>query len=94
MIIKHLFHGQITWEAIQNLKKEGYDFNCIAEMDMLTLAHKRDMTKDFYLKHKMPAYEWKQNAMINSDKTLLKPFPQNWWHPIISKFDWYQNNKV
>ena len=31
-------------EAIDKLKEEGYDFNKIAEMDITTLAHKRDMT--------------------------------------------------
>ena len=32
---------------------EGCDFSHIAEMDIITLAHKRDMTYDFYLKHNM-----------------------------------------
>ena len=46
----------ISWsnylrEAIDSLKTEGYDFDYIAEMDIITLAHKRDMTYDFYLKH-------------------------------------------
>ena len=31
-------------EAINNLKEEGYHFIYIAEMDNITLAHKRDMT--------------------------------------------------
>ena len=35
-------------DAIDKLKEEGYDFNYIAEMDIITLAHKRDMTYDFY----------------------------------------------
>ena len=52
----------ISWsnclrEAIDNLKEEGYHFNHIAEMDIITLAHKRNMTYDFYLKHNMPAFE-------------------------------------
>ena len=34
----------ISWssylrEAINNIKEEGYDFNYIAEMDIITLAH-------------------------------------------------------
>ena len=41
-------------EAINNLKQEGYHFNLIVEMDIITVAHKRDMTYDFYLKHNMP----------------------------------------
>ena len=55
-------------EAIDNLKEEGYHFNHIPEMDIIILAHKRDMTYDFYLKHNMPAVEWKLNAMINKNK--------------------------
>ena len=71
----------ISWsnylrEAIDSLKKEGYHFNQIAEMDIMTLAHKRDITYDFYLKHNMSAFEWKPNALINKDKNLLNKFPR------------------
>ena len=39
----------ISWsnylrEATHNLKAEGYHFKYIAEMGIITLAHKRDMT--------------------------------------------------
>ena len=42
----------ISWsnylrEIIDNIKEEGYHFNHIAEMDIITLAHKRDMTHNF-----------------------------------------------
>ena len=72
----------ISWsnylrEAIDSLKTVGYDFNQIAEMDFITLAHKRDMTYNFYSKHNMPAFEWKPNAMVNKDKNLNNRFPQN-----------------
>ena len=72
----------ISWsnylrEAIDSLKTEGYDFNYIAEMDIITVAHKRNMTYDFYLKHNMPAFEWKLNAVINKDKSLFNKFPRN-----------------
>ena len=40
-------------ETIDKSKEEGYDFIYIAEIDIITLAHKRDMTYDFYLKHNM-----------------------------------------
>ena len=49
---------------------EGYDFSHIAEMNIISLAHKRDMTYDFYLKHNMSAFEWKLNSKINKDKNL------------------------
>ena len=68
-------------DAISNLKEEGYHFNHIAEMDIITLVHKRGMTYDFYLKHYMSAIEWKLNAKINKDKNLINNFPRNWRHP-------------
>ena len=72
----------ISWsnylgEAIGSLKTERYDFIYIAERDIITLALKRDMTYDFYLKHNMPTFEWKLNAMINKDKNLFNKFPQD-----------------
>ena len=81
-------------EAIDSLKEEGYDFNYIAEMDIITLAHKRDMTYDFYMKHNMSAFEWKLNALINNDKNLIIKFPQTWRHPINMKFNCYRNNII
>ena len=44
-------------EAIDSLTEERYRFNRIAEIDIITLARKRDMKYDFYLKHDMPAFE-------------------------------------
>ena len=64
-------------DVICNLKEKGYNFSHIAEMDIITLAHKRDMTYDHYLKHIMTAFEWKLNAMINKDKNLINKFPKN-----------------
>ena len=89
----------ISWsnylrEAIDSLITEGYDFDHIAEMDIITLAHKRDMTYDFYLKHNMPAVEWKLNAVINKDKSLVNKFPRYWRQPINIKFDCYRNNII
>ena len=78
-------------DAIDKLKEEGYDINYKAEMDIIMLAHKRDMTYDFYLKHNMTASEWKLNSMINKDKNLINKFPQNWRHPINTKFGCYRN---
>ena len=56
-------------------------------MDIITLAHKRDMTYDFYLKHNMSALEWSINQLNNK-------FPRNWRHPISTKFDCYLNNII
>ena len=60
-------------------------------MDIITLAHKRDMTYDFYLKHNMPALERKLNAMINKDKKLINKFPRIWRLPSNTKFNCYRN---
>ena len=61
-------------------------------MDIITLAHKRDMTYDFYLKHNMPAFERKINALINKEKNLIDKFPRKWRHPINMTFNCYRNN--
>ena len=89
----------ISWsnylrEATDSLKKEGYHFDLIAEMDIITLAHKRDMTYGFYLKHNMSALELKLNAILNKDKSLIKKFPRNWRHPIHMKFNCYRNSDI
>ena len=89
----------ISWsnylrEATDSLKEEGHHFNHIAEVDVITLAHKRDMTYDFYLKHNMPAFERKLNAVVNKDKNLIKKFPRNWRRPVITKFNCHRNNII
>ena len=69
---------------------EGCDFSHIAEMDIITLAHKRDMKYDLYLKHNMSAFEWKIIQLINKDKNLINKFPCDWRHPINMKFNCYR----
>ena len=73
---------------------EGCDFSHIAEMDIITLAQKRDMTYDFYLKHNISAFEWKINQLINKDKNLTNKFPCDWRHPINNKFNCYRNKII
>ena len=82
----------VSWSNYIRETIEGCDFSHIAEMDIITLVHKRDMTYDFYMKHKMSAFEWKFNAMNNKDKNLKKKFPKNRRHPINMKFNCYRNN--
>ena len=80
----------LSWSNYIREAIDGSDFSHIAEMNIITLAHKRDMTYDFYLKHNMPAFEWKLNAVINKDKNLINKFPQNWRHPINTRFGCYR----
>ena len=47
----------VSWSNYIRETIEGCDFSHIAEMDIITLAHKRDMTYDFYMKHNMSAFE-------------------------------------
>ena len=55
---------------------EECDFSHIAEMEIITLANKRDITYDFYLKQNMSAFEWQLNSKINKDKNLINKFPK------------------
>ena len=82
----------VSWSNFLRETIEGYDFSHIAEMDIITLAYKRDMTYDHYLKHNMSAFEWKINALINKDKNLINKFQQNWRHPSNTKLNCYRNN--
>ena len=82
----------VSWSNYIRETIEGYDFSHIAEMDIITLAHKRDMTYDFYLKHNKPALVWKINQLNNKDKNLITKFPCDWRHPINMKFNCYRNN--
>ena len=80
----------VSWSNYIRETIEGCDFSDIAEMDIITLAHKRDMTYDFYIKHNMSAFEWKLNAMINKDKNLINKIPKIWLHPMNTKFNCYR----
>ena len=84
--------SNVSWSNYIREAVEGCDFSHIAEMDIITLAHKRDMTYDHYLKHDMSAFEWKLNSKINKDKNLISMFPILWRHPINTKFNRYRNN--
>ena len=45
--------------AINNLRKEGFFFSYISQMNIVIVFNKMDMTYEFYMKHNMPAVEWK-----------------------------------
>ena len=70
--------------VIKDFKQKGYRFNHIAEINIITIADKMDMSYDFYIKHNMHAVEWKQLAMINTNETLIKK--RNWKQPLVKKF--------
>ena len=59
-------------------------------MNIIVVCNKMDMTYDFYMKHNMPAVEWKLNAMINRNKSLTNKFDRNWRHPLNRKFESYR----
>ena len=48
------------------------------------------MSYDFCIKLNMCALEWKLNAMINKNKSLINKFPHNWRHPLNSKIESYR----
>ena len=64
MISRKLFVEKV----IYNFKNEGYDFSHLSQINILIVCKKRDLTHEFYMKHNMPAVEWKLNAMINREK--------------------------
>ena len=74
-------------KVIDHFKNKGYNFNHVAAMHNITIAKKMDTSYDFYIKHNMCALEWKLNAMINKNKSLINKFDQNWGHPLNRKFE-------
>ena len=84
----------ISWsnylrEAIDNFKEDGFYFNYITEMEIITLAHKGDITYDFHLKHNMSAFGWKLNQIINKDKILINKLRITWAHLLNRIFESY-----
>ena len=57
-------------------------------MNIITIANKKHMSYDFYIKHIMHAIEWKLNAMINKNKTLIKS------STVIGDILWIEKSKV
>ena len=73
-------------KANNDLKNKGYTFNHIAEMNIIAIANKLDMSYDFFIRHNIPAVEWKLNAMINKNERLINELNRNWRYPLIRKF--------
>ena len=85
----------VSWKIfvekkISNLKNGGYDFSHISEMNIIIVCNKMYMTYDFFMKHNMPAVEWKINQIIHRDKNLINKFPLSWIHPLNRKFKSYR----
>ena len=77
-------------KVIDQFKNKGYNFNHIEELNIIATANKLDMTYDFHNKYNMLAVEWKLNAMINKNKSLINKFNCNWRHPLNRKFESYR----
>ena len=56
-------------------------------MNNITVANKMNTSYVFYIRHNMHAVEWKLNAMINKNKTLIKRLNRNWRPTLIRKFE-------
>ena len=77
-------------EKIDGVKNKGYTFNHIAEMHIITIANKMNMSYDFYIKRNMHAVQWIINALNNKNKSLINNFNRNWRHPLNRKFENYR----
>ena len=73
--------------VISDFKDNEYNFNHIAEMNNITIANKMNMSCDFYIKHNMPAVEWKLFTTINKNETLINKINRNWRHPLVRKIN-------
>ena len=85
----------ISWSnvsdiVISDFKDKEYTLNHIAEMHIITIATKMDMSYDFYIKQNMHAIEWKLKDLINKEKSLINEVYRNWKHPFLRKFESYR----
>ena len=74
-------------KAIIDFKNEGYKFIHIAEMNIITIGDKLEVSYGFYIKHNIPAVDWKLNTMTNKSERLINKVNRNWAHPLIRKFE-------
>ena len=79
-------------EMIDDFENKVSIFNHIAEMNIITVANKLDITYDFHIKHNMHAVEWNINTMMNKNKNLIKKLDRRKCHPLIRKFRHVQFN--
>ena len=77
-------------KVISGFKYKGHTLNHIAEMNIITIADKLDMSLDFNIKHNMHALEWKISTLINKNKSLINEINRNWRHPLNKKFESYR----
>ena len=61
----------VSENVTNRFKDNGWTYNPIAVMNIITTAIKPDMSFDFYNKQNMCTLERNFNAMINKDKTLI-----------------------
>ena len=76
-------------KVIDDFEDKGFTFNHKAEMHFITIAHKKDMIYDFCFKHKICGQEWKLDAIINKNKSLIIKFNHTWHHLLNGKFESY-----
>ena len=50
--------------VINGFQNQGYNINHIAEINIITISNKLEMSYEFYITHIMCALEWKSNAML------------------------------
>ena len=71
---------------ITDFKDEGYNLNLIAEMNIITIVNKLDMSYGFYIKHNMQAVGWKLKAKVDKNKNLFNRLDRSRCHPLIRDF--------
>ena len=76
-----------SWQKIQVncikcFNNEISNSNHIAELNIVTVPKKPDMSYEFHIKHNMHAVHWTLNAMVNRNKNLIIALNRNWRHSL------------
>ena len=76
---------KLLQNVVKDFKDKGYNFNHIAEMNIITIVNELDMSYDFYIKQNMHAVEWKLNVIINKNNKLIIKLDRSKRHSLIRK---------
>ena len=73
-------------DIINDFNNQGYSFNHISELNIITKVRKLFMTYDFYITRPMPMFERKINMIISRNPHLINAMDRNHNHPLIRRY--------
>ena len=80
-----MFLAEISENSFRGFKNKGFNFNHIAEMNIITTANNLDMSYDFYKEQNMQAVDLKVKRNTSQIPSLINKINRRSRHPSIRK---------